>query len=86
MLRKWHILVRDSNGVWLGKDIYDRDEMAAFLMDLDMRGFTLRKWTFQCFASTTELVNVNLTFEFANWSMSNILDEMPQILGQEGSV
>lgn len=86
MLRKWHILVRGSDGSWLGKDICDKDEMAAFLMDMDMRGYALRKWEFQCFASTTELVNVNLTIEFANWSMSNILDLMPDILGQEGSV
>lgn len=86
MERKWHILLRDSDGVWLGKDIYDRDEMAGFLMDMDMRGYALRKWEFQCFASSTELVDVNLTFEFANWSMSNILDEMPQILGEDGNV
>ena len=86
MLRKWHILVRDSDGLWLVKDIFDRDEMAAFLMDMDRQGYALRKWEFQCFASATELVNVNLTIEFANWSMSNILDLMPDILGQEGSV
>lgn len=86
MGRKWHVLVRDSDGLWLGKDIFDRDEMAAFLLDMDMRGYALRKWDFQCFASTTELVNVNLTIEFANWSLSNIVDALPEILGQEGSL
>lgn len=85
-MRKWHVLVRGPDWSWLVKDIYDKDEMAAFLMDLDMRGYALRKWEFQCFASATELVSVNLTIEFANWSMSNIVDEMPEILGQEGGV
>lgn len=40
-MRKWHVLVRGSDGSWLGKDIWDRDEMAGFLMDMDMRGYSL---------------------------------------------
>ena len=74
----------NENGVRIqGQWLYDRDEVAAMLHDMDMRGYFISSWTFNCDYGSSYLVRVELEVSFGNFCIDNIAELLGRIIGEE---
>ena len=82
--RIWYVTSRNAER-WesMFKTIYDRDEMAMYLNELDMKGYFVNSWKFTCEADSCYLVRVELDVRFGNFLVSNIPELLPELLGDE---
>lgn len=82
--RAWYITIMNENGVRIqGQWLYDRDEVAAMLHDMDMRGYFISSWTFNCDYGSSYLVRVELEVSFGNFCIDNIAELLGRIIGEE---
>lgn len=74
----------NENGVRIqGQWLYDRDEVAALLHDMDMRGYFISSWTFNCDYGSSYLVRVELEVSFGYFCIDNIAELLGRIIGEE---
>lgn len=82
--RVWYITITDENGFQIeGKTLNDRDDVAALLHDMDMKGYFISSWTFNCDYGESYLVRVELEVRFGNFCIENIAELLTRIIGEE---
>ena len=83
-IRVWYITITDEKGDRIeGKTLNDRDEVAALLHDMDMKGYFISSWTFNCDYGSSYLIRVELVVRFGNYCIENIAEHLGRILGEE---
>ena len=81
--RVWYITITDEDNRLQGETLYDRDDVAALLHDMDMRGYFISSWTFNCDYGSSYLVRVELEVRFGNFCIENIAELLERIIGEK---
>lgn len=82
-IRVWEITIMDEDNRLQSQTSYDRDEVAALLHDMDMRGYFISSWTFNCDYGSSYLVRVELEVRFGNFCIENIAELLGRVIGEE---
>lgn len=79
----WIVVIDEKGHLSQQRAVFDRDEMAILLNDLDMTGYYVKKCDLQCVMGSDYLVKVNVVLEFCDWNIHNIPDYLERILGNK---
>lgn len=82
--RVWTVEVVNEQGYHHYHGSYSQaDTMAELLNDLDMKGYYITKLDYRCILDSPYLVHVDLVVNYGAWTIHNIPEKLPDILGMK---